>query len=87
MSGDDSDTRIATIPCGQEETRVNLATYRGHRIVSLWRWVPGGPDGGLRPGKRGVTVPLAKLPELAAAVAAALDRARADGLLPKGEAP
>jgi Transcriptional Coactivator p15 (PC4) len=74
------DIPIATIPCGCEETRVNLMEYRGHPLISIWRWYRQSNE--MRPGKRGVTVPLARLPELAAAVGAALERARAEGLLP-----
>ena len=77
-----ADIRIATIPCGREETRVTLTEYRGHQLISLWRFYPDEKAGEMRPGKRGVTVPIGKLPELASAVNEALARARADGLLP-----
>jgi Transcriptional Coactivator p15 (PC4) len=77
------DIRIATISIGREECRVTLAEYRGHKLISLWRWYPDSDSGGeMRPGKRGVTVPIARLPELAAAVNEACERAKRDGLLP-----
>jgi Transcriptional Coactivator p15 (PC4) len=76
---------IAAIECGQEEARVTLTEYRGHRLISVWRWYAES-NGEMRPGKRGATLPLAKLPDLAAALNAALDRAKADGLLPNGGA-
>jgi hypothetical protein len=74
------DIPIASIPIGREECRVTLTEYRGHQLASVWRWYS--DNGEMKPGKRGVTVPVAKLPELAAAVNEALARARADGLLP-----
>jgi Transcriptional Coactivator p15 (PC4) len=82
------DIRIATIPIGREECRVNLTEYRGHKLISVWRWYPDSEAGGeMRPGKRGVTVPIARLPELAAAVNEARECAQRDGLLPARGAP
>lgn len=76
------DIVLAEIPLGREIARIAITDYRGHRLLSVWRWYP--DNGEMKPGRRGVTLPVGKLPDLAAAVNAALDRARADGLLPGG---
>jgi hypothetical protein len=70
--------RIGTIErSATEEIRVNWAEYEGKPYLSLRLWKRG-DDGGWWPdGKRGMSVRIRELPDLAAAIAEALDLAEA----------
>jgi hypothetical protein len=58
-----------------EELRVNWSEFEGRPFVSL-RWWKRGDDGGWWPdSKRGLSVRIRELPDLAAAIAEALDLA------------
>lgn len=55
---------LLTIPKpGNQELRVSLSEYRGHRFLSLRIWFRA-HGGDMRPGKEGVTVPLWAIPEM-----------------------
>jgi hypothetical protein len=73
---------------GRDTIRVRLDRFNGRDIldVRLW-WTDEAGD--LRPGRSGITVAVAHLPRLADALVAAVDEARALGLLPPevGEPP
>jgi hypothetical protein len=73
---------IAEIEKSARETiRVALTAYEGTPTLSIWVW-DRTASGELRPGKGGLVVGLRHLPSLAAALAAALVTARANGRLP-----
>jgi Transcriptional Coactivator p15 (PC4) len=65
---------------------VQLKEYEGVPFVDVRQFFTG-DDGVTRPTKKGVTVVVRKLPELAAAINKALERARAIGLLDEGDTP
>jgi len=61
--------------------RVALDEFEGRRVVDVRKFYKR-QDDELRPTKKGLTVAIERLPALAALITTALDRARADGLLP-----
>jgi hypothetical protein len=61
--------------------RVTLGEYEGRRTIDCLKFYRR-EDGTLCPTPKGLTLALDRLPALAEYIAAALDRARADGLLP-----
>ena len=61
--------------------RVSLGEYEGRRTIDARKFYRR-DDGSLCPTPKGLTLALDRLPALAEMVSAALDRARADGLLP-----
>jgi Transcriptional Coactivator p15 (PC4) len=63
-----------------ESVRVQLREYEGALIVDVRRHYTAA-DGKLRPTSKGIALAIAKLPELASAVAKALTEARARGLV------
>jgi hypothetical protein len=63
---------------------VTLSEYEGHALVSV-RVYTTGSDGIDRPTVKGVSMSVRKLPELAAGMAKALERAKALGLLDLAE--
>lgn len=63
-----------------EAVHITLSEFEGRPIVSV-RIYCTGADGCDRPTQKGVSVSVRKLPELAAGLAKALDRARDLGLL------
>jgi hypothetical protein len=63
-----------------ESVHVTLSEYEGHALVSV-RVYASGADGCDRPTPKGVSISVRKLPELAAGLARALERAKALGLL------
>ena len=71
--------RIGTIErSADEQIRVNWSEFEGKPFVSLRLWRRG-DDGGWWPdGKRGMSVRIRELPDLAAAIAEALDLAEAN---------
>ena len=77
-------TNIATIEKNKlEELRIALKEFRGHRLIDVRTYVEPYTDEGQGrvPTKKGVTLDLAKLPELIAALQEAERQARAAGLL------
>jgi len=71
--------RIGTIERStDEQIRVNWSEYEGKRFLSIRMWKRG-DDGQWWPdGKRGMSVRIRELPDLAAAIAEALDLAEAN---------
>ena len=65
---------------GRETMRVRLDQYRGQNIVDLRRWYASG-GGELKPGRGGLTIGARHLPDLADALAKALEAAKASGIL------
>lgn len=72
---------IADIRKNSRETlRVELTSYKGNELVSLRVFYDAG-GGETRPGKAGVALRVEKLADLQAAIAKAIDAARAEGHL------
>ncbi|MGY4358642.1 hypothetical protein ACVWZR_007766 [Bradyrhizobium sp. i1.3.1] len=63
-----------------ESLRVSLSEYEGHCLINV-RIYSTGTDGIDRPTPKGVAMGIGKLPELAKAINAALDKAQVLGLL------
>lgn len=63
--------------------RVAFDEYEGRRVVDCRKFYRKA-DGTLAPTRKGLTLSIDRLPALAELIAAALDRARADDLLPAG---
>ena len=83
MTSRDQDTTIATIEKNRsEELRVALKEFKDRHYLDIRTYIePYADDGqGKVPTKKGVTVPLAKLPELITALQKAEEEARAAGL-------
>ena len=75
-----AETLIAEWPKNARETlRVRLDEYQGRAIVDVRTWFDDG--GTLRPGRAGLTLAVRHLPELAEALAKALETATASGLI------
>ncbi|OSJ22157.1 hypothetical protein BSZ19_47085 [Bradyrhizobium japonicum] len=68
-----------------ESLHVSLSEYEGHCLINV-RIYSTGTDGIDRPTPKGVAMSIAKLPELAKAINAALDKAQLLGLV-KSDAP
>jgi hypothetical protein len=60
--------------------RVVLGSYNGYPIINVRKWFEA-DDGSIRPTKDGVALALKHLPQLAAAMTAALEIARERGLV------
>lgn len=61
-------TVIATIPKNsQQEIRVSLENYQGHDLLNMRVWFQS-QDGDMRPGKQGLAIRLALLPDLTRAL-------------------
>jgi hypothetical protein len=73
---------VAEIGVGVEIIRVELKLYNGRPLFSAWRFYRD-QAGELRPGRHGLAFSVDRLPEVAAAFTAAVERARAEGLLPE----
>ena len=74
---------VASWPRNIRETVcVKLDQYRGRNTIDVRTWYPG-DDGELKPGK-GLTLSVSHLPKLAAALADALAKAKALGLIQEG---
>jgi hypothetical protein len=73
---------IAEVEVGTEIVRVELKLYNGRPLFSAWRFYRD-KAGDLRPGRHGLACSVERLPEVAAAFTAAVERARAEGLLPQ----
>jgi hypothetical protein len=73
---------IGEFPANARETaRVTLDNFKGHDLVCIRKWYPG-DDGGLRPGKDGISVNVRHLPRLAELIAVPLTAAQLSGLVP-----
>jgi hypothetical protein len=64
----------------RETLRVGLEKYNGFDLLDLRVWIDA-PEGGLRPTKAGINLRVHLLPQLQEAIAAAIDEARAHGLI------
>ena len=87
-SSSSSDPNIATIEKNRsEELRVALKEFKGRRYLDIRTFIePYADEGqGRVPTKKGVTLGLAKLPELIAALQQAEEEARAAGLFQETE--
>jgi hypothetical protein len=73
---------IVEVEVGAEIIRVELKLYNGRPLFSAWRFYRD-KAGDLRPGRHGLACSVERLPEVAAAFTAAVERARAEGLLPE----
>ena len=72
---------FATIPKGRgEEVRVAFSEFKGRTFVAIRIWYAT-ESGEMKPSSKGVNLAIDHLPELADAIAKALDAARADGLV------
>jgi Transcriptional Coactivator p15 (PC4) len=79
----DANRWVADVPKNSREVlRIQLTEFKGYELVNLRIFYR--PDDGedLRPGNKGFTLRVEKLLELRAAIDKAIERARADGLLP-----
>lgn len=65
----------------REVVRVELAEYQGRHVIAVRTWYRSVIDGGLKPGRSGITLSIKHLPEMAGAVSKALARATALGLI------
>jgi hypothetical protein len=80
-------TASALVVIGEESLnsrdvlRVALDEYEGRRVIDARKFYKR-EDGTLAPTRKGLTLSIDRLPALAELIAAALDRARRDGLLP-----
>lgn len=64
----------------RETLQVRLDAFKGQAVIDARAWYSG-RDGELKPGRGGLTVSVKHLPDLAAALAKALDVAKAHGLI------
>ena len=72
---------VAVIPKGDAEVRVSLDEFKGHLTVDIRLFEPFTAAQVPMPTRKGVTIGLGKLPDLAAALADAETRARELGLI------
>lgn len=63
----------------REVVRVELDEFKGSKIVSIRTWFRDGDR--LRPARSGMSIAIRHLPKMAAALAEAVDEARALGLV------
>jgi hypothetical protein len=75
---------VAEIVVGSEIIRFELKIYKGRPLFSAWRFYKD-KAGDLRAGRHGLACGLDRLPDIAAAIVSAVERARAEGLLPDDE--
>ncbi len=74
---------IASWPKNSRETlMVRLDTFKGQAIVDCRAWYEAS-DGGIKPGRGGLTLSVRHLPALADAIGKALATATASGLIAK----
>ncbi len=72
---------IASIPKGDSEVRVSLDEFKGNLTIDVRLFEPFTPAKVPMPTRKGVTLGLAKLPELVRALADAEKQARELGLI------
>ena len=76
------DTEISTIKKhARDELRIALKDFEGHRYVDVRTYTEYQDTGQQGPTKRGITIGLAKLPDLISALQEAERQARVQGLL------
>ena len=75
---------VASIAKGEAEVRVTLDEFKGHLTVDVRLFERFSAAAVMMPTKRGVTLGLAKLPDLACALADAEAKAREMGLIGGG---
>ena len=87
MSSENSDQHVATIiKNSTEELRIALSEYRGHHLINCRIWANyDSPLEEKRPTKKGVTLAVAKLPELIEALQEAERQAQVAGLMKEEE--
>jgi hypothetical protein len=73
---------VTEIEVGSEIVRVEMKLYNGRPLFSAWRFYRN-KAGDWRPGRHGLACSIEHLPDVAAAFVAAVERARAKGLLPE----
>ena len=61
--------------------RVQLQTFKGYELCSVRVWYRERDDEALKPGKNGLTLRVAKLPDLRDAIDNAISAAKAEGSL------
>lgn len=69
----------------KDRLRVALDQYEGRRIIDIRKWFEPADGGELRATSKGISLDISRLPALASMINEALQRARADGLLPEKE--
>ena len=67
----------------KDRLRVALDEYGGRHIIDIRKWFEPADGGELRATPKGISLDISRLPALASMVNDALERARADGLLPR----
>lgn len=77
--------KIAEWPKGKETVQVRLDTYNKRNIIDVRCWYSD-DAGNLKPGRSGITLQTAQLPQLSAALVKALETAKANHLMP-GDGP
>lgn len=78
----DTDTIIATLPKNaNEELRVSLTQFQGHNLVAMRVYFDPADGGDRRPGKSGLNVRVAMLPDIIAALQQAKAEAERRGYL------
>lgn len=70
-------------PKGRDIVQIQISEYKNTPIIDCRLWYAA-TDGELRPGPKGLTLPLDALPRLSNALLQAVSFARAKGLLPEG---
>ena len=77
-------TVLARIPKGKDEIRVSLENFRGQDSVHVRLYVKlADPSGDIVATKKGVSLPVANLPDLLTGIQDALAEARRLNLMPK----
>jgi hypothetical protein len=72
--------QIAEIDLGTDVLRVELKMWNGRALISAWRFYRN-DAGELRPTKHGIACSLERLPKIADALNAALEKAREIGAI------
>lgn len=75
---------VAVLRKGEGEVRITLDTFKGAPVVDVRLFEPFTPANVPMPTRKGVTLAIGRLPELAAALAEAETQARAFGWLDGG---
>jgi hypothetical protein len=79
---DTADIIVGEFPLNSRDiVRVSIGVFNGNPVIAARKWFRPSEDGEAKPTPKGLTIALRHLPMLAALTSAALDRARADGLI------
>ena len=81
MAKPDLPITIAALPKGDAEIHVTLDEYKGTRTIDIRVFEKFSPASAVTPTRKGVTLAISRLPELARALADAERQARELGLL------